>query len=557
MSTIEYVIGREILDSRGNPTVEAEVLLDSGARGRAIAPSGASTGIREAVELRDGGDRFSGKGVLRAVANVNGEIADAVCGLDSLDQRSVDHAMIDLDGTPDKGRLGANAMLAVSLASAKATADDLEIPLYRSIGGSNAHTLPVPMLNVLNGGAHANNSIDFQEFMLMPVGAASFSEALRWGTETYHALRTLLAERGMSTAVGDEGGFAPDLPQNEDAVKLLLEAIERAGRVPGEEIALALDPATSELWDDGSYVLAGEGRILSSAELVDYWVELVDRYPIVSIEDGMAEEDWDGWAACTKALGERVQLVGDDIFVTNAAILERGIRERVANAILVKLNQIGTLTETLDTVALAKGASYGTVISHRSGETEDTTIADLVVAVNAGTAQGRGARPFGPRGQVQPAAPDRGGPGRVGRLSGARRVGGQWRGRAWRGLAGRHRVGPRATKATGSAGSVGRARLAFLGAIVVSAVVLFAWFPAGSLLSQRSNLASTEAQLGALHTQDAALAQEKKNLSDAGEIGRIAREQYQLVSPGQQAYEVLPPSGAANCRHPVRRRPGF
>jgi enolase len=384
VSTIEHVIGREVLDSRGNPTVEAEVLLDSGARGRAIAPSGASTGIREAVELRDGGDRFSGKGVLRAVANVNGEIADVVCGLDALDQRAVDHAMIDLDGTPDKGRLGANALLAVSLASAKALADDLEIPLYRSIGGSNAHALPVPMLNVLNGGAHANNSVDFQEFMLMPVGAASFSEALRWGTETYHALRTMLAERGMSTAVGDEGGFAPDLPRNEDAVKLLLEAIERAGRVPGEEMALALDPATSELWDDGSYVLPGEGRTLSPAELVDYWVELVDRYPIVSIEDGMAEEDWDGWAACTKALGGRVQLVGDDIFVTNAAILERGIREGVANAILVKLNQIGTLTETLDTVALANGASYGTVISHRSGETEDTTIADLVVAVNAG-----------------------------------------------------------------------------------------------------------------------------------------------------------------------------
>ncbi len=384
MSTIEHVIGREVLDSRGNPTVEAEVLLDSGARGRAIAPSGASTGIREAVELRDGGDRFSGKGVQRAVGNVNGEIAETVRGLDALDQRAVDLAMIDLDGTPDKARLGANAMLAVSLASAKAVADDLEVPLYRSIGGANAHALPVPMLNVLNGGAHANNSIDFQEFMVMPVGAASFGEALRWGTETYHALRALLAERGMSTAVGDEGGFAPDLPQNEDAVKLLLEAIERAGRVPGEEIALALDPATSELWDDGGYVLAGEGRTLSPAELVDYWVDLADRYPIVSIEDGMAEEDWDGWAACTKALGGRVQLVGDDIFVTNAEILERGIREGVANAILVKLNQIGTLTETLDTVALANGASYATVISHRSGETEDTTIADLVVAVNAG-----------------------------------------------------------------------------------------------------------------------------------------------------------------------------
>ena len=384
MSTIEHVIGREVLDSRGNPTVEAEVLLDSGARGRAIAPSGASTGIREAVELRDGGDRYGGKGVERAVAHVNGEIAAAVAGLDALDQRSVDHALIDADGTPDKGRLGANALLAVSLASAKAVADDLEVPLYRSIGGANAHALPVPMLNVLNGGAHAKNSIDFQEFMIMPVGAVSFSEALRWGAETYHTLRSVLADRGLSTGVGDEGGFAPDLPQNEDAVKLLMEAIELAGRVPGEEIALALDPATSELWNDGAYVLAGEGRTLSSAELVDYWVDLVDRYPIVSIEDGMAEEDWAGWSAHTKALGARIQLVGDDIFVTNAEILERGIREGVANAILVKLNQIGTLTETLDTVALANRSSYRPVISHRSGETEDTTIADLAVAVNAG-----------------------------------------------------------------------------------------------------------------------------------------------------------------------------
>jgi enolase len=384
VSTIEHVIGREVLDSRGNPTVEAEVLLDSGARGRAISPSGASTGIREAVELRDGGDRYGGKGVEHAVAHVNGEIAAAVAGLDALDQRSVDHALIDVDGTPDKGRLGANALLAVSLASAKAAADDLEIPLYRSIGGANAHALPVPMLNVLNGGAHAKNSIDFQEFMLMPVGAASFGEALRWGTETYHTLKSVLADRGLSTAVGDEGGFAPDLPQNEDAVKLLVEAIELAGRVPGEEIALALDPATSELWNDGAYVLAGEGRTLSSAELVDYWVDLVDRYPIVSIEDGMAEEDWAGWSAHTKALGGRIQLVGDDIFVTNAEILERGIREGVANAILVKLNQIGTLTETLDTVALANRSSYRPVISHRSGETEDTTIADLAVAVNAG-----------------------------------------------------------------------------------------------------------------------------------------------------------------------------
>jgi enolase len=384
VSAIEHVIGREVLDSRGNPTVEAEVILDSGARGRAIAPSGASTGRREAVELRDGGERFGGKGVLGAVANVNGDIADALEGLDALDQRDVDFTMIDLDGTPDKGRLGANAILAVSLANAKAVADELGLPLYRSIGGTNAHVLPVPMLNVLNGGVHADNSVDFQEFMVMPVGASSFSQALRWGAETYHALKSILSERGLSTAVGDEGGFAPDLPANEDAVKLLVEAIERAGRLPGDEVALAMDPATSELWNDGGYVLAGEGRTLSSAELVDYWADLVDRYPIVSIEDGMAEEDWDGWAALTKALGHKVQLVGDDVFVTNVTLVERGVREGVANAVLVKLNQIGTLTETLETVELANRSSYRAVISHRSGETEDTTIADLSVAVNAG-----------------------------------------------------------------------------------------------------------------------------------------------------------------------------
>jgi enolase len=384
VSAIEHVIGREVLDSRGNPTVEAEVMLSSGARGRAIAPSGASTGIHEAVELRDGGDRFGGKGVLQAVSHVNGSIADALEGLDALDQRAIDFTMIDLDGTPDKASLGANAMLAVSLASAKSVADELDLPLFRSIGGTNAHALPVPMLNVLNGGAHARNSIDFQEFMLMPVGAASFSEALRWGTETYHALRSILAERNLATAVGDEGGFAPDLPTNEDAVTLLVEAIKVAGRVPGEDIALAMDPATSELWRDGSYVLAGEGRTMSSAELVDYWVDLVSRFPIVSIEDGMAEEDWDGWARLTEAVGDKVQLVGDDIFVTNGTLLGRGIREGVANAILIKLNQIGTLTETLDTIALANRSSYRAVISHRSGETEDTTIADLAVAVNAG-----------------------------------------------------------------------------------------------------------------------------------------------------------------------------
>ena len=384
MSAIEHVIAREVLDSRGNPTVEAEVLLESGGRGRAIAPSGASTGIHEAVELRDGGDRFGGKGVQRAVENVNGEIAQVLEGMEALDQRQVDFAMIDADGTPDKGRLGANALVAVSLANAKAVADELDLPLYRSIGGVNAHALPVPQFNVLNGGVHANNSVDFQEFMLMPVGAASYAEALRWGAETYHALKALLAERHMHTTVGDEGGFAPDLAANEDALALLMQAIERAGRTPGDEIALALDPATSELWQDGAYVLAGEGRTLSSAEMVDYWVDVVGRYPIVSLEDGMAEEDWDGWVALTKALGSRIQLVGDDNFVTNVTLLERGIELGVANAILIKLNQIGTLTETLETVALATRSGYASVISHRSGETEDTTIADLAVATNAG-----------------------------------------------------------------------------------------------------------------------------------------------------------------------------
>jgi enolase len=384
VSTIEHVVGREVLDSRGNPTVEAEVLLDSGARGRAIAPSGASTGIHEAIELRDGGERFGGKGVLTAVSHVNTEIAELVIGLDALDQRGVDLALIDLDGTPDKGRLGANAILATSLAVAKAAADDLELPLYRALGGTLAHVLPVPMFNVLNGGVHADNSVDFQEFMLMPVGASSYAEALRWGAETYHALKSLLADKGLSTAVGDEGGFAPDLASNEEAVALVLRAIEAAGRVPGEEIAIALDPATSELWRDGRYVLEGEGRTLSADELTAYWVDLADRYPIVSLEDGMAEEDWDGWAVLTEALGDRVQLVGDDVFVTNPELIERGIAAGVANAVLIKLNQIGTLTETLDAIALATRHAYACVISHRSGETEDTTVADLAVATGTG-----------------------------------------------------------------------------------------------------------------------------------------------------------------------------
>ncbi len=384
MSAIELVRGRQVLDSRGNPTVEAEVILESGAVGRAISPSGASTGVHEAVELRDGGAAWNGKGVRRAVEFVSTELNDALEGLEASDQRDVDQTMIDLDGTADKSRLGANALLAVSLAVAKAAAAESDLQLAQYIGGVNAHVLPVPMLNVINGGAHALNSIDFQEFMVMPVGASSFSEALQWGVETYHALKSVFAARGLSTAVGDEGGFAPDLPDNESAVRILVEAIEKTGREPGRDIAIALDPATSEIFKDGKYHLAGENRVLSPAELVDYWADLCDRYPIVSIEDGMAEEDWDGWSLLTQKLGQRIQLVGDDLFVTNTSLLQKGISSGVANSILIKLNQIGTLTETLDAVSLAHRNGYSAVISHRSGETEDVTIADLAVATNAG-----------------------------------------------------------------------------------------------------------------------------------------------------------------------------
>jgi enolase len=384
MSAIEQVLGREVLDSRGNPTVEVEVGLESGAIGRAIVPSGASTGAFEAVELRDGGERFGGKGVLEAVGHVDGEIADAVEGMEALDQRALDTALIDLDGTPDKGRLGANAILGVSLAVAKAAADEVGLPLFRYVGGAGAHVLPVPMMNVLNGGAHADNNVDLQEFMVMPIGAPSYAEALRWGAETYHALKRVLHERGLSTAVGDEGGFAPNLPSNEEAVRVLVEAIEAAGYEPGSDLAVAIDAASTEFFRDGGYELAGEGRTLSPAEFSAYLTDLADRYPIVSIEDGMAEEDWDGWAALTAALGDRVQLVGDDVFVTNVSRLSRGIEAGVANAVLVKVNQIGTLTETLETVALATRSAYGSVMSHRSGETEDATIADLAVAVNCG-----------------------------------------------------------------------------------------------------------------------------------------------------------------------------
>jgi len=385
MTAIEKIEAREVLDSRGNPTVEVEVVLDSGAGGRAIVPSGASTGVHEATEWRDGGDRYGGKGVLGAVEHVNGEIAEVLSAFDPYDQRGIDMALVDLDGTPSKGRLGANAVVGVSLAVARAAAVDAEMPLFRYVGGANAHVLPVPMMNVLNGGAHADNSVDFQEFMVMPVGAASYSEGLRWGVETYHALAKVLKGRGLATTVGDEGGFAPDLPSNAEAVAILMQAIEDAGRVPGDEVAIALDPATSEFFEDGTYNLSGEGRRLSPQEMVDYWVELCDRYPaIVSVEDGMAEDDWDGWVALNAALGGRVQIVGDDIFVTNRERLALGIERGVANAILIKVNQIGTLTETLDTMALATQSSYASVMSHRSGETEDTTIADLAVATNCG-----------------------------------------------------------------------------------------------------------------------------------------------------------------------------
>jgi len=384
MSQISLIAGREVLDSRGNPTVEVEVTLDSGAVGHAMVPSGASTGEHEAVELRDGGQRYGGKGVLGAVRHVNTDIAEALIGADARDQRGIDAAMRSLDGTDNKGRLGANALLGVSLAVAHAAADDLGLPLYRHVGGANAHVLPVPMMNVLNGGAHADNSVDFQEFMIMPVGAPSFSEALRWGTETYHALRGVLSARGLSTAVGDEGGFAPDLASNEAAITLLLEAIDAAGFTPGDDIALALDPAVSEIHRDGSYHLDGEGRVLTPDEMAAYWERIVNTYPVVSIEDGMAEDDWDGWAALTAAIGDRCQLVGDDLFVTNPERLGRGIASSVANSILVKVNQIGTLTETLTAVALATENSYTAVMSHRSGETEDATIADLAVATNCG-----------------------------------------------------------------------------------------------------------------------------------------------------------------------------
>lgn len=384
MSTIESVEGIEVIDSRGNPTVEVVVTTDTGASGRAMVPSGASTGQFEAVELRDGGDRYMGKGVLTAVGFVNTDLAEAVIGLDVTAQRDIDAAMNEADGTPNKGRCGANAILGVSLASAHAAAHEVGLPLYRYIGGPNAHVLPVPMMNVLNGGEHADNNIDLQEFMIMPVGASSFSEGLRWGIETYHTLKAVLQERGLSTAIGDEGGFAPNLGSNEEALQLLMEAIEKVGLRPGDDIALTMDVAASEFFKDGKYELAGEGRSLSPTEMAGYLNDLAEKYPIVSIEDGLDEEDWDGWATLTQQVDGRIQLVGDDLFVTNTTRLQRGIDEGIANSILVKVNQIGSLTETLDTVGLATANSYTSVMSHRSGETEDSTIADLAVALNCG-----------------------------------------------------------------------------------------------------------------------------------------------------------------------------
>ena len=389
MTTIIDVLGREILDSRGNPTVEVEVLLESGVIGRAAVPSGASTGEHEAVELRDGEkERYLGKGVLKAVDNVNNKIADELIDFDAVDQVGIDNFLIELDGTPNKSEFGANAILGVSLACAKAAAEALEIPLYRHIGGTNAKTLPVPMMNILNGGKHADNTVDFQEFMIMPHGALTFAESLRMGTETFHALKSVLKDKGYSTAVGDEGGFAPNLKSNEETLDLILNAIEKAGYKPGDEISIALDPASSEMYlpDEKLYQFfsSDPSRKITTDEMIDIYKNLVDKYPIISIEDGLAEDDWDGWKKLMDTIGNKIQIVGDDLFVTNSEILSRGIAEGSANSILIKLNQIGTLTETLDTIEMAKRAGFTNVISHRSGETEDTTLADLAVATNAG-----------------------------------------------------------------------------------------------------------------------------------------------------------------------------
>ena len=384
MTKIASIIAREIIDSRGNPTVEADITLENGTVGRAAVPSGASTGVREAIELRDGGTRYLGKGVQTAVANVNGEIADAIIGMDAADQATLDKKLIELDGTDNKQRLGANALLAASMATAHAAANDAGVGLYQYLGGHSQYKMPVPMMNIINGGSHADNSVDMQEFMILPVGADSLAEAIRCGAEIFHTLKKVLSEQGMSTAVGDEGGFAPDLSSNEAAIEVILEAIERAGFTPGEDVFLGLDCASSEYYKDGKYVFSSEGRTFDAAEMVDFLADWVEKYPIISIEDGMDEGDWDGWKLLTERLGDKVQLVGDDLFVTNPTIFKEGIEKDIANSILIKLNQIGTLTETLEAIQMAHDSGYTAVISHRSGETEDVTIADLAVATNAG-----------------------------------------------------------------------------------------------------------------------------------------------------------------------------
>ncbi len=524
MSRIEHIEAREVLDSRGNPTVEVSCYLDSGASGRAIAPSGASTGQFEAVELRDGGPRYGGKGVAKAVGNVNTEIAGALEGMDPIEQRLVDMAMIDLDGTPGKSRLGANAIVATSLAVARAAADELGLGLYRTLGGTGAHVLPVPMMNVLNGGVHADNNVDFQEFMIVPVGAASFSEALQWGAETYHTLKRVLHERGMSTAVGDEGGFAPNLASNEEALQLLLEAIKEAGRSPGDEIALALDPASSEFYKGGSYVLDGEGRTLGAAEMAEYWVDICNRYPVLSIEDGMAEEDWDGWAALTSLLGGRVQLVGDDLFVTSAERVERGVaarrRQRRADQGQPDRDGHRDLGDSghrherrlplRDVPPFRRDRRH---FDRRPGR-GDRVRAD----------QDRRARPLRPGRQVQPVAAHRGGSGRGGRLSRCCSV--------------------RTLRAeTAGRQMIGRARILFLLSLVVALAIVATELPVSQLLHVRSAVAGANQQLTSLNEANAALSQQVKDLQSPSTIENLAHAQFNLVKPGQRSYVILPSTG--------------
>src|SRR4051812_1684417 len=545
MSQIETVHARQILDSRGNPTVEVEVELRSGAHGRAAVPSGASTGEFEATELRDGGSAYGGKGVTQAVGNVNGEIAQAVAGHDALDQKGLDGRLIELDGTPNKSRLGANAILGVSLAAARAAAAEERLPLWRYLGGEAAHVLPVPMMNVLNGGAHADNSVDFQEFMVVPCGASSFSECLRTGAEVFHALKKTLHDRGLGTTVGDEGGFAPNLESNEAALELLVQGIEAAGYRPGDDVAIALDPATSEIRDGDAYDLHHEGRRLSSAELADYWAQLTGKYPVLSIEDGMDEEDWDGWKVLTDRIGDRVQLVGDDLFVTNVERLQRGIDAGVANSILIKVNQIGTLTETLAAIALARENGYTAVMSHRSGETEDVTIADLAVATGCG--------------QIKTGAPSRSDrvakynqllrieealgadatyPGRGAfRLRGPRAEGrGQGRRAARRGEVGAMASPPSRPPALSPSidwPRVGRfALLAVLGVIVLLYIR-----PVVHWIQQRGTAAHARTDLRQLQDEHDRLTRRLHQLSGPGALERQAREMG-MIKPGERAYVV-------------------